>query len=132
REVEMPEIDDLVAPEFRAHGLGHSERVDVENSPADAELRDIFDHRHSLESDGLQMRRKFSESMRITFPKLDAKLAQRARHSSFLEQRATRGQENSEISASQPLERLDSLTRDFHVRLCFAKPFARRIERLRG
>ncbi len=56
-EVEVTQLDDLVSPELETHRLGHAEAVDVEDSAANTELRDVFDHQHSLESDGFEMQR---------------------------------------------------------------------------
>ena len=55
-ELEVAQIDDLVAPELHAHGVGHAERVHVEDAAAQTELRDVLDHRHALEADALEMR----------------------------------------------------------------------------
>ena len=55
-EIEVPQLDDVVAPELEAHRLGHAERVDVEDAAAHAELRDVFHHRHAFEPDAFEMR----------------------------------------------------------------------------
>ena len=57
RQIEVPKIDDLVAPKLRAHRFGHAERVHVEDAAANAELRDVLDHRYPLETDLLEVRR---------------------------------------------------------------------------
>ena len=77
----------------------------------------------------LEMIRQLTRAVRFAFAQLDAQLLQRARHSRLLEQRATRGEQHAQLAARQPLERLDALARDLHVRLGFAESFARRIER---
>ncbi len=88
--VEVAQVDDLVAPKLRAHRLGHAERVNVEDAAANAELRNVFDHRHALETDRLEMCCQFTEAMRIAFAQLDAQLVEGARHPRLLEQGARR------------------------------------------
>ena len=129
REIEVAQVDDLIAPELGAHRLGHAERVGVEDSAANAELRDVLDHGYTLKADGLEVRRQLTQSVRVAFAQLDAQLLERPRHSRFLEQRAAGREQDAQLAARQPLERLDSLSRDFHVRLGFAESFARGIER---
>jgi len=69
--------------------------------------------------------------MRITLSELDAQLAKRARHSSFLEQRTAGRQQNAKLASREPLERFDALAGDLHVGFRLTEPFARRIERHR-
>ena len=64
REIEVPEILDLVAPELGADWFRHAERVHVENAAANAELRDIFDHRDALEADSLEVFGELGEPVR--------------------------------------------------------------------
>src|SRR5215218_7484656 len=79
RELEVAQIDDLVAPELHAHGIGHPERVHVEDAAAETELRDILDHRHALEPDALEVRRQLAWATYVTLAKLDAEILQGAR-----------------------------------------------------
>jgi hypothetical protein len=65
----------------------------------------------------------------VAFAELDAKIGERARETSALEQRARSRQQHADLAATQPLDRLDALSRNLDVRLDLAEPFARRIER---
>ena len=129
RQVEVTQIDDFVAPKLGAHRLRHAERVDVEDAAANAELRDVFDHRHALEADRFEVFGELAEPVRIALAELDPQLVQRARHSRLLEQRARRREQHPQFAARQPLERLDALAGHLHVRLGLAKAFARRVQR---
>ena len=128
-EIEVPQVDDLVAPELGAHRLGHAEAVDVEDAAAHAELRDVLHHRHALESDALEVRRELLGAAHVALAKLDAQIVQRARHARFLEERARGREQDAQLAAADPLERLDALAGDLRVRLGLAESFARRIER---
>ncbi|HET6582774.1 MAG TPA: hypothetical protein VFG69_04990 [Nannocystaceae bacterium] len=128
-EVEVPEIDDLVAPELHAHGIGHPEGIDVEDPAAEAELCHVLDHRHALETDALEMLGQLARTSHVAAAKLDAQVGERPRKPSALEQRAWRREQNADLAAAQPLERLDALARDLDVGLGFAESLARGIER---
>ena len=125
----MTQIFDLVAPELGTHRFGHAKTVNIEDATADAELGDIFDHRHTLEADRLEVRRELAQAMRAALAQLDPEVLERARHARLLEQRAGRGDEHAQLAAGELLQRLHALARDLHVRLGFAEAFARRIER---
>src|SRR3954469_3745841 len=85
REIEVLEVDDLIAPELGANRLRHAERVHVEDAAANAELRDVVDHRYALEADRLEMGRQLGQPMRAALAQLDAQMSQRARHARLLE-----------------------------------------------
>src|SRR6185437_16367644 len=119
----------LVAPQLSANGLRHAERVDVEDSAADAELRHVLHHRDPLETDCLEMRGHVGETMHAAFAQLEPEISERAWHARLLEQRARRGDEETELAARQPFEGVDALARDLHVRLRFAESLAWRIQR---
>ena len=89
-ELEVAQIDDLVAPELQAHGIGHAERVDVEDAAAQAELRDVLDHRHALEADALEMLGELARPAHVALAQLDAQIGERAGKPRALEQRARR------------------------------------------
>ena len=127
-EVEVTEIDDFVAPELEAHGIGHAERVDVEDAAAETELGDVLHHRHTLEADALEMRRELGRTAHVALPQLDAQVLERAGQSRALEQRARRREEHANLAATQALEGLDTFAGNLHVRLDLAEPFARRIQ----
>ena len=56
QKIEVAQLGYIVVPEFEPHRLRHPEAVNVENAAADAELRDIFDHWHTFEANGLEVR----------------------------------------------------------------------------
>ena len=70
--------------------------VNVEDAAADAELRDVFDHRHALEPDRLEMPRQIAQPMRIALAQLEPRrsLERRAGMPRLLEQRARRGEQD--------------------------------------
>ena len=49
-QIEVSQLDDLVAPELQTNRFGHAETVDVENAAANAVLSDVIHHRHAFES----------------------------------------------------------------------------------
>ena len=128
REIEVTQILDLVAPEFGAHRFRHTERIDVEDAAADAELRHVFDHRDALESDAFEMRGKFGQPIRRALSQLDAKFLECARHPRLLEECAGRREQNAQVATGEALERFDTLARDFHMWFGLAESFACRIE----
>src|SRR5262249_16459076 len=75
-EIEMAQVFDLVAPEFGAHGLGHPERVHVEDATPDRELRDVLDERDALESDPLEVIGQLAQPVAVPLLELDAEVAQ--------------------------------------------------------
>src|SRR6266545_5176422 len=127
-EIEMPQLDDIVAPELEADRLRHTESVDVEDPAADAELCYVLDHRDPLESDGLEVRCEVLRTTRVTLPELETCVRQRTRELGPLEQRPRGGEQNPDVSTAQPLECLHPLTGDFGVRLGLTESFARRVE----
>jgi hypothetical protein len=90
RELEVAQIDDFVAPELHPDGVGHAERVHVEDAAAETELRDIVHHRHTLESDALEVRRELAWSAHVPLSELDAQFFERARQARALEKRSRR------------------------------------------
>src|SRR5262249_18740342 len=127
-EIEVAKVHDLVAPELGANGLRHPERIDVENATADPELGDVFHERHALESDALEVLGELGQAVAVSLLELDAEVAQRAGHARLLGERARCGDEHAQLATREPLERLDALTGDFHMRLGFAESLARRVE----
>src|SRR5205085_11106923 len=127
-EVEVTQLDDLVSPELETRRFGHAEAVDVEDSSAHTELRDVLDHQHSLESDGFEMQRKIFRTPDVAFAKLESRLSERSRKLRALEQGACSREQNANVAARQTVEDFNSLTRNFGVRLGLAKSFAGRIE----
>ena len=128
-EVEVSELNDLIAPEFHADRLGHPEAVDVEDSSSHAELRDVFDHRHALEPDGLEMQREIFRAARVALAKLEAGERECARQLRSLEEGTRRGEENPHTTSGKLLERFNTLAGDLSVRLDLSKTFSRRIQR---
>ena len=119
-EIEVAEVDDLVAPELGAHRLRHPERVHVEDAAANRELRHVFDQWNTLEADALEMIRELGQAVAVPLLELDAKVAQRAGHARLLGERARGRHQHAQLAARQTLERLDALAGDFHVRLGLA------------
>ena len=78
------------------------------------------------------MLRKLARLADIALPQLDAQLREGGGEARALEQRARRGEQDPDLTATQSLERFHTLSRHLHVRLDFAKPFARRVHRDRG
>ena len=117
----------------RRTGSAMPKRVDVEDAAAHAELRDVLHHRHALEADATRdARRDRVEPLRrrpcaARAARSRARAGSRVRSSSA----RARGDEHAHLAAREPLERLDALARDLHVRLGLAESFARRIERHR-
>jgi hypothetical protein len=68
-------------------------------------------------------------SSRVAFSQLEPRLGESFGKLSLFEKGSRGRQENRDFAAPNALERLDALTRHFRVRLYFAEPFARRIER---
>jgi hypothetical protein len=124
----MSELGNVVAPEFQAYGFSHSKAVHVEDSATHAELRDVFNHWHSFESDRLQMRGEIFGTPQISLSQLQSRGRKSARELRSLEQGSAGSDQNAEIAAANSLERLDSLTGHFGVRLALAKALARGIK----
>ena len=129
RELEVAQLDDLVAPELEAHRVRHAEGVDVEDAAAQAELRDVLYHGHALEPDALQVLRQLARAAHVALAQLDAQLGQRARQAGALQHCARGGEQDADLAAAQPLQRLHALAGDLDVRLDLAESFARRVER---
>jgi hypothetical protein len=127
-QVEVPELGDFIAPEFKAHRLRHSKAVDVEDSAAHAELRDVVDHGNTLEPDRFEVSGERLGSSRVTLAKLESRLSERARQLRFLEESSRGGEKNSYFATADSFECLDTLTRYFGVRLDFAESLARWVE----
>src|SRR6185312_15572060 len=70
-EIEMSQLRYLVAPEFHAYGIRHSEPVHVEDSAAHAELSDILDHVDTLEPYGIEMFDQLAQLAYVTLPQLE-------------------------------------------------------------
>ena len=77
----------------------------------------------------LEMRGQVLGPPRVALAQLEPRRGERARQLRALEQRAAGRDEDAEIAAADPLERLDALAGDLGVRLGFAEAFARRVER---
>jgi hypothetical protein len=127
-EIEMPELRNFVAPELEPHRLRHSETVDIEDSAAHAELRDVIDHLHTLEPDRLEVSCESFGPMSVAFANLKSRVRKRARQLGLLENRSRGGEQNLDLAATNSLERFNALAGNFSVRLCFAEAFARGIE----
>src|SRR5687767_9031720 len=112
-QIEVPELDNLVAPEFETYRLGHSKTVNVEDPATDTELRDVVYHRSSLESNRLEMHRKIFGTPCVPFSQLQPGMRQRLRKLGPLEQSTRGGQKNANIAAGKALERLDALAGNF-------------------
>jgi hypothetical protein len=97
-------------------------RVDVENAAAQAELRNVLHHRHALESDALEMLGQLARPAHVALAQLDAQLGERTGETCALEQRARRREQDADLAAAQPLERLDAFARDLDVRPISPKP----------
>ena len=124
----MAQLGDLVAPELQPHRLCHPEAVDVEDSSAHAELRDVIHHLHALEPDRLEVGREILRPAAVPFTYLESSLGERARQLRLLEQRPGGSEQDPDFAASDSLEGLDTLARDFGVRLYLAEALARGIE----
>ena len=129
QQVEVTQLGDLVAPEFEAHRLGHPEPIDIEDPAAHRELRDILDHRCALEADRLEVRGEGFEAPGVALAQLEARVAQGARQARSLEQGARRREEDAHVAVQQSFDGFHTFARHFGVRLEFAEPFPRRIER---
>src|SRR6185312_16732933 len=128
-EIEMSQLRYLVAPEFHAYGIRHSEAVHVEDSAAHAELSDILDHVDALESYGIEMLDQLAQLAYVTLPQLEPAVLQNCREPGALHYRACSRDEYPHVAARCALQCLHALARDLRVRLRFAKTLARRIER---
>src|SRR5687768_11771976 len=129
RELEVAQIDHLVAPELHAHGIGHAEGVHVEDATAETELRNVLHHGHALETDALEMRGELARPAHIAFPELDAQILERAGEPRALEERARRREQNADLAAAQALQRLHALSRHLDVRLDLTESLTRGIQR---
>ena len=125
----MTEFGDLVAKEFETCRIRHAESVDVENPAAHAELADLFDHRHALESNASRWLARSSGRQHVAPPELESRLPHCARHR--VRSSTARPVVNRMRTPPRPdsLERLHPLARDLGVWLRFAEPFPRRIQR---
>jgi hypothetical protein len=94
-----------------------------------AELRDIVDHRHALESNRLEVGSEVLGPAHFSFPKLESGVRERAWQLGFLEERARSREKNSDLAAPDTFEGLHALTCYFGMRLDFPKTFPRRVER---
>ena len=128
-EVEVAQLDDFVAPEFEAHGLGHPESVHVDDAAAHRELRDVLDHLHALEADRFEMCRQRVEPPDVAAPELETGRREGLGQPRALQHGARGREQDADLAARHALEGLDALARDLGVRLHFAESFARRIER---
>ena len=128
-QIEVSQLRDVVAPEFEAHGLGHPEAIDVEDPAADAELRDVFYHRNSLEPNRFEVRRDLLWSTRVAFAQLEPRRGERPRQLSALEKRAARRHNDAQIAATNSLQRFDALAGDLCMRFRLAEALAGRVER---
>ena len=127
-EIEVAKLGHVIAPELETHRLGHSEAVDIEDSAAHTELRDVLHHWNALEADRLEVGREILGPARVALPKLEPRRGERARKLGALEKRAAGGDNDPEIASSDPFERLHSLAGDFGVRLGFTEALAGRVE----
>ena len=75
------------------------------------------------------MRRQRVEPPAVAAPQLEPGGRERLGKPRALQHGARRGEQNADLAARHPLERLDALARDLGVRLHLAESFARRIER---
>ncbi len=62
-DVEAPDRRYLISPELDANGLWRSKGEQVQQSPTNSELPDLFDQRHALESSFFQGRQEFCEAV---------------------------------------------------------------------
>src|SRR5258705_9207054 len=127
-EIEVAKLGYVIAPEFQAHGFRHAEAVNVEDPAAHAELSDVFHHRNALETDLFEVRSQSLGPADIALAELDACGGEGARKLGALEHRAAGGDDDPEIAAADPFERLSRFARDFGVGFCLTEALARRIE----
>ena len=85
----------------RRTGSAMPKRVDVEDAAAQAELRDVLDHRHALEADALEMLGELARAADVALAQLDAQIGERARQARALEQRARRGEQHADLAATR-------------------------------
>jgi hypothetical protein len=128
QQIEVPQRDDLVTPELDTYRIGHPEAVDIEDSAAHAELRDIVHEIHALEPDFLEMREELERTANIATSQLHAAAFERGGETRALEQCSRRREEQANGATRQLIERLDALAGNFEVGLDLAESFARRIE----
>ncbi len=128
-QIEVSQLRNVVAPKLEAHWLRHPEAVDVEDPAADAELRDIFDHRDSLEPNRFKVRRELLWPTRVAFAELEPGRRERPGQLRTFEKRAARRHHNAQIAATNSLQRFDALAGDLRVRLGLAEALAGRVER---
>src|SRR5207249_2065825 len=98
-EIEVTKLDDLVAPELQAYGVGHAEAIDVDDSPAHAELRDVLDHGHPLEPHREKMSGDVLGTPNVALAELEAGLLNRARQPRALQERASRSEQDADVPA---------------------------------
>ena len=127
-EIEVTELDDLVAPEFEPYGFGHAERVDVEDAATHRELGHVFNHRYAFKADRFEVGREIFRAPFVPFAQFKAGASKCARQRGAFEHRARRRQQETNATAHQFFERFNAFARDFRVRLDFTKAFARRVQ----
>ncbi len=74
----MPKLRNLITPELEPDRLCHSEAVDVEDSAAHAELRDVVDHLNALEANRLEMRGEIFGTPHVALSQLETRVRKRA------------------------------------------------------
>ncbi len=127
-QIEVAQLCDVVTPELEADGLRHSEAVDVEDPAAHAELGDILDHFHALETDRGEMGGKLLGPSGVSLSQLEPGRGEGVRKLRALQESPTGGDDDPKIATTDSLECLDPFSGDFRVRLCFAEALARGVE----
>ena len=127
-EIEVAQLDDVIAPELEAHRLGHAERVDVDDAAAHGELRHVFHHLHALEADGFEVRRKIFQPTHVAFAQFEPRTGEGARQGGLFEDSTGRGQQQAHAAAPELLERLHAFAGHFGMRFDFAEAFSWRVQ----
>ena len=125
----MAQLDNIIAPELKAHRLGHAERVDVDDATTYGELGNILHHRHPFKSNGFEVRRERFQATYITLAQFQSSAGQSARQRRLFEHRPRGGEQHPDATSAEQFQRFNTLTGDFRMRLHFAEAFAGRVQR---
>ena len=74
------------------------------------------------------MLRKRLRPSRVAFSELEPRVRESSRKLSLFQERTRGGEENADVTATDSLQRLHSLSRNFSVWLDFTEPFARGVK----
>src|SRR5882672_2572841 len=131
-EIEAAHRDDLVAPPFDARRRRHAESVDVENSATHTVLGDFSDSWDPLVAHLIEPLHRVGEApFLFTDCDHESRLLQCRRNCRPLGARSGRGDQHTDRSAQQRLDRLDALAGQFVMRLLGAERLALWIQRRR-